>query len=484
MGDLSSQPWFGWAVLTVIGLPIATIVLTELHTSLARRGSALAGPVHLLRSYVLPICALLVLLRQIPNDTVSNSGNLVRWVATVAGFLILMFVLSTLNAALFLDATQGSWRQRMPSIFVDIVRVILIGTGLAFLFSWVWGTNVAGIFAALGVTSIVLGFALQNAVGSVISGLLLLFEQPFQLGDWLQFGAIKGRVVEVNWRSVHIDGGAGIQIVPNASLAGGTFTNLSRPGGHHVEAIETSFAEEDEPIRVIELLTSVATGLTLLPTGEQPRAVRTGAGTYVTSVPLATLVDAGAARAQFEVRVWYAARRAGLRLHGADIHEDVGRDDAVRLATRFSAALHLDDEQIESLADRVRVERYADGEHVMRTNEVPDMVRYIARGRVSMQVPGERGPVSVLTLDPGDSFGQTALTRNRTAFSAIARSELTVLAVPRDVLDDLVRATPELARDYGRQIEHLRQSAADALGIRLSELSRYLSKGAPERARP
>ena len=49
-------------------------------------------------------------------------------------------------------------------------------------------------------------------------------------------------------------------------------------------------------------------------------------------------------------------------------------------------------------------------------------------------------------------------------------------ALRPQVLDDLVRSTPELARDYGRQIEHLRQSAADALGIRLADLTRYLSR--------
>ena len=109
----------------------------------------------------------------------------------------------------------------MPSIFVDIARLVLIVTGLALLFSWVWGANVAGLFAALGVTSIMLGFALQNAVGSIISGLLLLFEQPFRLGDWLDTGSTKGRVVEVNWRAVHIETGNGVQIIPNATLGRG-----------------------------------------------------------------------------------------------------------------------------------------------------------------------------------------------------------------------------------------------------------------------
>ena len=76
-----------------------------------------------------------------------------------------------------------------------------------------------------------LGLALQNSVGQIISGLLLLFEQPFQLGDWLDTPTARGRVVEVNWRATHIDTGSGMQIMPNSVLAAASFTNLSRPAG-------------------------------------------------------------------------------------------------------------------------------------------------------------------------------------------------------------------------------------------------------------
>ena len=72
-----------------------------------------------------------------------------------------------------------------PSIFIDLGRLIVIVIGLGLLFSWVWGTNIGGLFAAVGVTSIVIGLAVQTAVGPVIAGLFLLFEQPFRIGDWL-----------------------------------------------------------------------------------------------------------------------------------------------------------------------------------------------------------------------------------------------------------------------------------------------------------
>ena len=136
-------------------------------------------------------------------------------------------LLNGLNLAVFVTAKRGTWRDRLPSIFVDIARVLLIVVGLAILFGWIWGADIGGLFTALGISTIVIGLALQNAVGAVLSGLFLLFEQPFELGDYLDTGSGKGRIVAVNWRATHIDTGNGILIIPNGTLAGATFRNLS-----------------------------------------------------------------------------------------------------------------------------------------------------------------------------------------------------------------------------------------------------------------
>jgi small-conductance mechanosensitive channel len=39
------------------------------------------------------------------------------------------------------------------------------------------------LFTALGVTSVVIGLMLQNSVGQIVSGLFMLFEQPFRIDD-------------------------------------------------------------------------------------------------------------------------------------------------------------------------------------------------------------------------------------------------------------------------------------------------------------
>src|SRR5690349_5820694 len=257
MTELLDTNWFYWALGVSLGLPVTLIVLTEVRNTLVRRGSGLARAVGLVRNYIVPLGALLVLL--VKANEVSAEATPVRVIATAFGFTVLILLLSGFNATLFQGAPEGSWRKRIPSIFLDVTRFVVIAIGLAMILSYVWGADVGGLFTALGVTSIVLGLALQNAVGQIVSGLLLLFEQPFQLGDWLDTPSARGRVVEVNWRATHIDtGGGGLQIMPNSVLAAASFTNLSRPADAYSISVTSVFGLQDAPDEVCAMLARVA----------------------------------------------------------------------------------------------------------------------------------------------------------------------------------------------------------------------------------
>jgi len=284
MTALLDSSWFYWAIGVAIGLPVGLILLTEWQHVLVRRQSILARPVSLLRNYLLPLAALLLLL--VKATEVSAEATSVRVVATVFGFVVLVMLLSGLNATVFQGAPEGSWRKRMPTIFIDVARFVLIALGLAVIFSYIWGANVGGLFTALGISTVVLGLALQNSVGQIISGLLLLFEQPFQLGDWLDTPTARGRVVEVNWRATHIDTGSGMQIMPNSVLAGASFTNLSQPAGAHKIMITTTFSLVDPPDVVCVMLNRVANMLPYRKSEVAPVSVAVGATEYHTTVAL------------------------------------------------------------------------------------------------------------------------------------------------------------------------------------------------------
>jgi small-conductance mechanosensitive channel len=453
--------WFYWAVGVAIGLPIGLVILTEVRVALVRRGSALARPVGLVRNYILPLAALLLLL--IKATEVSAQATPVRIVSTVFGFVLLVLVLSGLNATLFHGAPEGSWRKRIPSIFLDVARFLVIAIGLALIFSYIWGANVGGLFTALGISSIVLGLTLQNSVGQIISGLLLLFEQPFQIGDWVDTPSARGRVVEVNWRATHIDTGSGLQIIPNSVLAGASFANLSRPPGEHTISVVTMFGLNDPPDDVCAVLVGVAGTLPHLRPGAVPSSAVAGAGEYRTSIPLRSPADGGAARALFLRWVWYASRRAGLHLD--DVDDDFSTPERLERSLRIIApTLRLNDSDQQALLPHARITRYGADETIQFPGQVPTRMTFIVNGRVRLIARAEDGAmVPVRTVDEGDFIGSTALTREPVTSGAYAVDEVIVLQVEREHMEELVARKPLLLQEIGRTIEERNDDVRRAL---------------------
>lgn len=461
MTSVVDSSWFYWAVGVALGLPICLVILTELRASLARRGSVLTKPISLVRNYILPLGALLLLLTKATE--VSAEATPVRIVSTVLGFVLLVLVLSGLNATLFQGAPEGSWRQRIPSIFLDVARFLVIAVGLAIIFSYIWGANVGGLFTALGISSIVLGLTLQNSVGQIISGLLLLFEQPFQIGDWVDTPSARGRVVEVNWRATHIDTGSGLQIIPNSVLAGASFANLSRPPGEHSISVVTEFAMGDPPDDVCGLLTRVAAALPNLRTGAQPATVTAGAGQYKTSIPLRSPAEDFRTRAQFTRWVWYASRRAGLRLDGQD--DDFASPERLEKSIRIVApTLRLTHTDHQLLLSDARITRYGADEAIQTPGQVPKRMTFIVNGRVRLIALGEDGAlIPVRVLEEGDFLGSTTLTREPVTTGAYAIDEVTVLQIERSAVEDLVARKPLLLQEIGRTIEERADDVRRAL---------------------
>jgi small-conductance mechanosensitive channel len=461
MTDLFDSPWFYWAVGVAIGFPISLVLLTELQNALRRRGSSLARPVHLVRNYILPLGALLILL--VGAMQISGEATPVRIVATVFGFVVLVLLLSGTNATVFQGAPEGSWRRRIPSIFLDVARFALIAVGVGLILAYIWGAHIGGLFTALGVSSIVLGLTLQNSVGQIISGLFVLFEQPFRLGDWIETPTARGRVVEVNWRATHIDTGSGLLIMPNSVLALASFTNFSRPPGTHSLAVTTQFGFDDAPDDVCAMLTRVAAALPQLRPDSAPVSRPAGGMDYRTVIPLRTPADDIVARATFLRWVWYASRRAGLHLDEAE--DEFETRERLEASLRIIApTLRLTQAEQDELLPRARLARYAADEHVQLAGQVPKRMTFIVNGHVQLVVAADDGAViPVRTLEEGDFLGSTTLTREPAATTAYALEEVTVLQIDREHIEELVGRKPLLLQDIGRTIEQRRASVQRAL---------------------
>jgi hypothetical protein len=106
MTELFQNSWFVWTVGVAVGLPVLLVLLTEVQNSLLRRGSPFVRPVALIRNYILPLGALLILL--VKGSEVPIEATSVRIVATILGFIVVILLLSSFNTTLFHSAPEAA----------------------------------------------------------------------------------------------------------------------------------------------------------------------------------------------------------------------------------------------------------------------------------------------------------------------------------------------------------------------------------------
>ena len=117
-----------------------------------------------------------------------------------------------------------------------------------------FGVNVTPLFAILGGLSFILGFALQETLGNLASGLMIMVLKPFDTGDYIQVGGSSGFVDEMSVVSTKIRTFDNqIIVVPNSKIWGDVITNVSASEERRVDLV-FGIAYSDNAARAIEVL--------------------------------------------------------------------------------------------------------------------------------------------------------------------------------------------------------------------------------------
>ncbi|HEY8954296.1 mechanosensitive ion channel family protein [Chitinophaga sp.] len=146
---------------------------------------------------------------------------LVIWVATVASQLIAYMFGNTGQSASPNKKTKfGS------ALLLLRLAVLAGGVLLAFAASGIPMDKITIVIGALGVG---IGFGLQNIVNNLVSGIILAFEKPIEVGDVIELGPRSGVVKEIGIRSSKISAYDGSEvIVPNGDLISQQLINWTR----------------------------------------------------------------------------------------------------------------------------------------------------------------------------------------------------------------------------------------------------------------
>ncbi len=91
------------------------------------------------------------------------------------------------------------------------------------------GFKLTAFLGAAGILTVAIGFASQTSASNLISGLFLIAERPFQIGDMIKVGELVGEVLSIDLLSIKLRTPDNLFVrVPNESIIKSNVTNLSR----------------------------------------------------------------------------------------------------------------------------------------------------------------------------------------------------------------------------------------------------------------
>lgn len=222
---------------------------------------------------------------RIGNISISLLGILLGFGVFVVGFLF------TRRVQHWLDGSVMA-RSRVDIGVRNSIRTIVgyVGIALAAVIALsAAGFDLSSLALVAGALSLGIGFGLQNVVSNFVSGLILLAERPFKVGDWIVTGNTAGFVKKISVRATEIETFQNQTVIlPNSDLINQPVGNWTHRNHRGRIEIPVGVAYGTQPRMVHALLLDIATS--------NPRVMKTPAPTVV-------FMGFGDNSLDFEVRV-------------------------------------------------------------------------------------------------------------------------------------------------------------------------------------
>ncbi|MBT8039497.1 MAG: mechanosensitive ion channel [Gammaproteobacteria bacterium] len=178
------------------------------------------------------------------------------------------------------DGKLQLFQPRTRPLFEIGVKLFLFGI-LMWLFMLLWNIDGTAWLASAGVIGIAVGFAAQDTLANLISGVSIIADAPYKIGDYIILDTgERGVVTEVGMRSTRLLTRDDVEIsIPNAVMGNAKITNESGgPAVEHRIRVPVGVAYGTLPEKVIEVLEGVARDSDMILSLPAPRARMRGFG--------------------------------------------------------------------------------------------------------------------------------------------------------------------------------------------------------------
>lgn len=398
---------------------------------------------------------------------------------------------------------------RVPRLLIEIFNVaILLGVALAIL-NQVFGVDLNALLVTSTVASAVIGLALQDMLGNLISGVALQLDRPFDITDWINVDGQEGEVVRMNWRTITLRSIDNEHItLANSNVVRQDVTNFSRPTKEqrlHVNIGLPYGTPPGEVKRVVLPAVQSAEGVLKSP---PPDVLVNEYADFAIIYDIRYWINDFSQTPEIRdavlSRIWYAIKREGITVpfpirdvtvrQITDDHEIQAqsrlKDEIFQQLRPLPILAPLVDSQIDQLARNASLHRYHAGERLVRQGDEGDSLFVIKTGTARVDVVGENGQSTTVAFrGPNEFFGEMSLlTGEKRSADVIAETEMEVVVVDKvalavvlstdfkglealsNVVEKRIRESAEIMESFSDQ------SAEDGAqeGSLLSRIGRFL----------
>ncbi len=149
--------------------------------------------------------------------------------------VLIIFITKIINSTILVTDSKlfrsGRNKNETVSNFIcKIARLITWIISIYIILVFVLGfTQINGLVAGLGIGTVVISLAAQDTVKSLFSGITILSEKPFVIGDWIEVGNYAGTVIDISFRSTRIRcADNSIITIPNSTITSEYVINWNR----------------------------------------------------------------------------------------------------------------------------------------------------------------------------------------------------------------------------------------------------------------
>ncbi|ENP7027153.1 mechanosensitive ion channel family protein [Campylobacter coli] len=186
----------------------------------------------LLICYAISLC---LTIATYPAPLSINLSNLFHIVYAVLIAWLILRILDGYGVVLVSKLAQKSGKKEVVNLVIKILYFVIIIIALLYILAQL-GFNISAIIASLGIGGLAVALAAKDIIANFFASILLLFDNSFNQGDWVEVSGIEGTVVETGLRKTTIRTFDNCLVfLPNSTIMGANIKNWSkRRMGRHV----------------------------------------------------------------------------------------------------------------------------------------------------------------------------------------------------------------------------------------------------------